>query len=152
MGTMKQHARRSPCPINFALEIFGDKWTLLIIRDLVFFHKTGYGEFLDSPEGISTNILADRLKQLVDNGLIEKFTDQSDKKKYLYLLTEKGEALIPVLVELIRWGAEYDLQTREVIPPEINARLKADVQGFIEETRQSVRQQRDEYSEFVQTN
>lgn len=149
---MKQHTKRSPCPINFALEIFGDKWTLLIIRDLVFFDKKGYGEFLDSPEGISTNILADRLNRLVDNGLIEKFPDQRDKKKYLYLLAEKGEALIPVLVELILWGVKYDPQTREVIPPKINACLNADVQGFIDETRQSVRQQRDEYLGSVQTN
>lgn len=146
---MTESIRRSPCPINFALELFGDKWTLLIIRDLIFMRKKGYGEFMESPEGISTNILADRLRQLVDNGLIEKYPDHNDKKKFVYLLTEKGEALVPVLVEIIRWGAQYDEQAKNAIPIEISARLESDAMAFVEETRQSVRKERKQYLKWL---
>jgi len=90
------------------MEMLGDKWTLLIIRDMVLFQACRYGELQQSLGDISTNILANRLKQLVENGLIEKFKDPDDGKSAIYLLTNKGLDLMPVLGHLIRWGTKYD--------------------------------------------
>ena len=105
---MKEIKRKSDCPINFALEIFGDKWTFLIVRDLMFKGKHFYGEFLLSEEGIATNILSDRLSLLESNGLISKSSDPSHKQKIIYHLTRKGIDLVPLLVEVIMWSAKYD--------------------------------------------
>ncbi len=105
---MKQIKRKSDCPINFALEIFGDKWTFLIVRDLMFKRKHFYGEFLLSEEKIATNILADRLSLLESNGIVSKSSDPSHKQKIMYSLTQKGIDLAPVLVEFIMWSAKYD--------------------------------------------
>jgi DNA-binding HxlR family transcriptional regulator len=98
--------RRSNCPLNVALELFGDKWSLLLLRDMLVLGKSRYGEFLDSPEGISTNILASRLKQLEGNGLLEKLADPRDRKTSVYLPTPLGVSLLPVVLEVIRWGAD----------------------------------------------
>src|SRR5215813_12696097 len=108
---MAKHHRRSDCPINFALESFGDLWTLLIVRDIVYFGKKSYGEFLESDEGIATNILASRLEQMEATGLLVKHPHPFDKRKELYELTEKGLDLIPILLELANWGAHHDPQT-----------------------------------------
>ncbi|WP_310621240.1 winged helix-turn-helix transcriptional regulator [Flexibacterium corallicola] len=97
---------RSSCPINFGLELFGDTWSLLIIRDLIFNGKQTYGEFLTSAEGISTNILGNRLQKLEGAGILQKRVADDNKKVFLYSLTEKGTRLAPVLVEMIIWGAE----------------------------------------------
>lgn len=105
---MKAIKRKSACPINFALEIFGDKWTFLIVRDLMFKGKHFYGEFLLSEEGIATNILSDRLSLLESNGIISKSSDPSHKQKIIYRLTRKGIDLVPLLVEVIMWSAKYD--------------------------------------------
>jgi DNA-binding HxlR family transcriptional regulator len=105
-----QH-RRSDCPINFALEMVGDSWSLLIIRDMVYFGKQTYGEFLESDEGIATNILASRLAQLEQKGILVKKRCDADKRKDLYALTEKGLDLIPILVEMVNWGAKHDPET-----------------------------------------
>ena len=105
---MKAIKRKSDCPINFALEIFGDKWTFLIVRDLMFKGKHFYGEFLLSEEGIATNILSDRLSLLESNGIISKSSDPSHKQKIIYRLTRKGIDLVPLLVEVIMWSAKYD--------------------------------------------
>ena len=105
---VKQIVRKSDCPINFALEIFGDRWTFLIVRDLMFKGKHYYGEFLTSEEKIATNILADRLALLEMNGIISKSSDPSHKQKIIYRLTLKGIDLIPILVEVIMWSAKYD--------------------------------------------
>jgi DNA-binding HxlR family transcriptional regulator len=105
---MKQLKRKSDCPINFALELFGDRWTLLIIRDLMFKEKNFYGEFLLSEEKIATNILADRLSLLESNGIISRSSEPSHKQKIIYSLTQKGIDLVPVLVEFILWSAKYD--------------------------------------------
>src|SRR5262249_57463549 len=104
----KQHDRRSDCPISFALETFGDLWSLLIVRDIVYFGKKTYGEFLESDEGIATNILASRLAQLEQKGLLLKKPHERDKRKDLYVLTEKGLDLIPILLELAAWSAQHD--------------------------------------------
>ena len=104
---MKKITRRSTCPISTTLDILGDKWTLLIIRDLMFKGKRTYGEFLQSEEKIATNILADRLLILEKNRIVEKRAFPGNKAKYLYQLTPKGIDLMPILFEIILWGDEY---------------------------------------------
>lgn len=98
------------CPISFALEVFGDRWTLLIIRDLIFKGKKYYGDFLNSPEKISTNILADRLEKLVSTGVISKSQDVGHLSKYVYALTPKGKDLLPLLLEMTVWSSKYNPQ------------------------------------------
>ena len=100
--------RRSGCPISFSLDLFGDKWTLLVIRDLMFFGKRQYSEFLQSAEGIATNILAERLARLEAAGIIRQVPHPESRAKHLYALTEKGLDLCPVMLELIVWGAQHD--------------------------------------------
>ena len=100
---IKINAMRSPCPIANALDIFGDKWTLLVLRDL-FTGKSTFGDFQSSPEGIPTNILADRLKRLQAYGLIDKKPYQQRPLRYAYALTAKGRSLGPVLKEMSDWG------------------------------------------------
>ncbi|HWJ28874.1 MAG TPA: helix-turn-helix domain-containing protein [Flavisolibacter sp.] len=100
---------RSDCPLNFWVELLGDKWSLLIIRDLIFFDKHYYGEFLSSMEGISTNILADRLAMLEGEGFIWKDYDREHKQKIIYRLTEKGIDLLPVIMEIGLWSDKYAL-------------------------------------------
>lgn len=131
-----QH-RRSDCPISFALETFGDTWSLLIIRDIVYFGKHTYGEFLASEEGMATNILASRLARLEEQGILVKHPSPSDKRKEEYVLTEKGLDLIPVLAEMANWSAEYDPQTGA--PPAWIALMKAKREEMIERMRETVR-------------
>jgi DNA-binding HxlR family transcriptional regulator len=128
---MKAKMPKSHCPVNFALEIFGDKWTLLIIRDLLFFGKKYYGEFINSEEGISTNILADRLNLLEKKGFVQKHNDAAHGSKYVYQPTQKAIDLIPMLLEMILWSAKYDPAT--AAPKEFVARLKRDQKGVINE-------------------
>lgn len=103
-----QRKLRSHCPINFALETFGDKWSLLILRDIIFRGRKTYGEFLKSDEGFATNILASRLVLLEKEGILRKQPNRDDARKDLYELTEKGLDLIPLLFEMILWSAKYD--------------------------------------------
>jgi DNA-binding HxlR family transcriptional regulator len=104
---MRRAQYRSKCPVNFALETFGDMWSLLIVRDIIRFKKKTYGEFLNSDEKISTNILADRLSRLVQVGILRKMPDKSDKRKDIYKLTQKGIDLYPMMLEMILWGVKY---------------------------------------------
>lgn len=127
---MSKLKRRSDCPISFALDIFGDKWTLLIIRDLMFKGKHSYGEFLQSGEGIATNILADRLALLEKAKIIEKAADPENKAKNIYSLTEKGIQLMPILIEIINWSATYDPYTDA--PKDFIKKIKADREELIE--------------------
>jgi DNA-binding HxlR family transcriptional regulator len=101
--TIKIGDMRSPCPIANTLDIVGDKWTLLVIRDM-FAGKSTYSEFQSSPEGIPTNILANRLQRLVQYHLIQKTPYQQRPVRYAYQLTEKGHSLEPVLKEMAEWG------------------------------------------------
>src|SRR3989442_6550548 len=105
------HQRRSDCPINFALETFGDPWSLLIIRDIVYFGKKTYGEFLASEEGIATNILASRLAHLEHQSILVKQIFEKDKRKEEYVLTGKRLDLIPVLVDIANLSAQHDSRT-----------------------------------------
>ncbi len=104
---LQMHNPRSDCPINLGLEIFGDRWSLLIIRDMIFGYKTTYNEFLASDEKIATNILSSRLKMLEGWGLIEKESDPIKKTRHRYLLTKAGLDLIPMLVEIMLWSDSY---------------------------------------------
>ena len=104
---MTDHAYRSGCPINLGLEVFGDKWTLLIVRDLMFAGKRHYREFLASDEGISSNILADRLAMLVEAGIVSKADDPGHRLKAIYSLTEKGIELLPIVAQISRWSRKY---------------------------------------------
>ncbi len=128
---------RSPCPVVFALDLFGDRWTLLIVRDLVFTEHVTYGEFLQSGEGISTNILADRLKRLEDRGIVTKQDDPEHGARYCYRLTEKGLALVPVLVEMIRWSAHH--QPGTPVSAAFRRRLDREPRAVADEIAQRVR-------------
>jgi DNA-binding HxlR family transcriptional regulator len=98
---------RSPCPIACTLDLLGDRWTLLVIRDMLFFDKQRFEEFLESPEGISTNILADRLKSLEALGLVEKKPYGNHVRRMNYCLTEAGKSLKPVLKIMAVWGLKH---------------------------------------------
>ena len=104
-------SRRSDCPISFALDVFGDRWTLLVIRDILFKHKHRYSEFLGSEERMATNILADRLRRLEDVGMITRTKAARNAGGVTYALTEKGLDLAPMLVEMILWSAKHDAAT-----------------------------------------
>lgn len=109
---------RSHCPVNFALEAIGDRWAMLILRDIVFRGKRTYGEFLKSEEGFSTNILASRLVRMVETGILQLEVHEADGRKGVYSLTEKGLDLIPVLFEMVLWSAKHDSQSeaRRIAP------------------------------------
>jgi DNA-binding HxlR family transcriptional regulator len=100
--------RRSGCPVSISLEIFGDRWSLLIIRDLMVRAYRTFKEFQESGEGIATNILADRLRKLEAAGIISAQAEDADARKVNYRLTEKGIDLAPVLLELLIWGAQHE--------------------------------------------
>lgn len=108
---------RSGCPINLSLEMFGDKWSLLIIRDMMFADKRHFRELLRSEEGISSNILADRLRMLVEEGMITRADDPTHKQKVIYSLTEKAIALVPVFAHLGAWGHRYLPASEELSVP-----------------------------------
>ena len=104
---MLKSKKRSDCPVSSSLDIWGDKWSLLIIRDLMDAKECTYGDFLKSPEGIATNILATRLQTLEENKLIEKLDHPDSKAKVLYKLTQKGIDLVPVMIEISLWAEKY---------------------------------------------
>ncbi len=101
-------APRSKCSINLALEVFGDKWTLLIIRDIMLGGKRHFREFLQSDEHISSNILTNRLNKLEKQGVLAKERDPSHKQKYIYSLTRKGIDLLPVLISMAEWSLKHE--------------------------------------------
>jgi len=98
---------RSSCPISNALDLLGDRWTLLVIRDLLFTGKRRFGEFLNSPEGIPTNILSDRLRRLEEGGVVVKVPYQLRPARYEYQLTAKGMDLFPVVRALVEWATRH---------------------------------------------
>lgn len=116
---MQRHASarpRSGCPISIALEIFGDPWSLLIVRDLLFKGLRTFKEFQGAGEGMATNILSDRLARLEAAGILRKERDPADARRILYGLTTKGADLAPILVELVLWSAKYE---RTEAPPAV---------------------------------
>lgn len=106
--------RRSPCPLACALDLVGDRWTLLVIRDMMFFGKQRFEEFLASPERISTNILTSRLRLLEDLGMITKSPYSHHSRRMTYRLTAYGDSLRPVLAALSVWGEEHLPETRAI--------------------------------------
>jgi DNA-binding HxlR family transcriptional regulator len=98
---------RSGCPINLTVEMLGDRWSLVILRDIILLSKRHFRELLESNEGISSNILADRLKMLVDAGMLTRAPDPSHKQRIIYSLTEKSIALVPVLAQIAIWGRHH---------------------------------------------
>lgn len=123
--------RRSGCPIAFALDIVGDRWTLLVIRDLVFAGKRHFRDFLASDEKIASNILAARLKTLEARGIVMRRLDPESKRQRIYELTEKGADLIPAILELARWGAKHDAKT--AAPRKFIQRIERDRERLIAE-------------------
>lgn len=115
---------KSHCPINYALEHFGDKWSLLIIRDLMFKGKRHYNEFFESDEKVSTSVLGDRLKSLENDGIITKSEDVVKKSRIRYSLTEKGIALLPMMIEMILWSGCFDKNTAAGVEFINKAKLK----------------------------
>ena len=101
-------ARRSGCPLNASIEMLGDRWSLLIIRDMMVRGFRTFKEFLESHEKIATNILADRLRKLESDGIISVEPDPSDGRKSIYSLTPKGIDLAPVLTEMVLWAAAHE--------------------------------------------
>ena len=124
---------RSSCPINFGLEIFGDQWTLLVLRDMLIQQKRTFREFQSSAEGIASNILTDRLKRLEACGLIVREASPTDGRVTIYSPTDAARDLIPVLVEMSYWGATYDRATGA--PPSFRAAYRADREGLIASIR-----------------
>jgi DNA-binding HxlR family transcriptional regulator len=116
-------AHRSGCPLSVFLEMFGDRWSLLVVRDLLFGDKHEFGDFLSAEEGIATNVLADRLRRLTRSGVIDKRPHPSDARKLVYNLTEKGVALAPILMEMVLWSADHE---HVRIPEELRRRMTQD--------------------------
>lgn len=128
---------RSGCPVNISLEVFGDRWSLLIVRDLMVRGFTTFQDFLESGEGIATNILADRLRRLKRSGIVTGERDENDGRRVIYRLTEKGIDLAPVMLELLIWGARHE-QTGA--PPAVIAEMAKSRQAVLEETRRRWRE------------
>ena len=124
--------RRSRCPISIALELLGDAWSLLIVRDLMFKDRRTYNDFLTGGEGIASNILADRLRKLETAGVIEKRLDPGDGRRFVYRLSPKGMDLGPVLVELVIWSARHESTDA---PPTVVRRMRSDREGFLSDVR-----------------
>lgn len=129
---------RSDCPISCSLDIFGDKWSLLIIRDIMLRNKSSYGEFLESEEKIATNILADRLSLLEAENILTKEVSPKNKSKFMYRLTKKGIDLLPVVIEIMDWGAKYNPGCPR---KEVGKRIKKDKAGLIKEYSQKLKKQ-----------
>ncbi|MDQ0081738.1 DNA-binding HxlR family transcriptional regulator [Variovorax boronicumulans] len=110
-------SEKSVCPINLALEVFGDRWSLLIIRDMMFAGKRHFREFLQSEEGISSNILTERLGKLVEYGVLSKTDDPTHKQKAIYSLTPMGIDLLPVVTQIGIWGRKHRPVTDESSTP-----------------------------------
>lgn len=123
--------KRSECPISSSLDIWGDKWSLLIVRDLMFFKQCTYGDFLKSEEKIATNILASRLQTLEINGIITKQNHPESKAKVLYKLTQKGIDLLPLMMEINLWADKYFTLPAE--RKEVLEEVKKNKEAFIKE-------------------
>ena len=110
-------SRRSPCPVSCALDLLGDRWTLLVVRDLIL-GRSRFKDFVSSPEGIPTNILSDRLERLLKAGIVRQIPAADGTKRMAYALTDKGEALRPTLKSLRDWGLTWEPGTKAVLQPD----------------------------------
>jgi DNA-binding HxlR family transcriptional regulator len=134
---MKELKQRSSCPVSTSLDVLGDKWTLLIIRDMVFASKSTYGQFLQSSEKMATNILADRLAVLEAQGILTKAVAADKKSKFTYRLTEKGVDIIPIIIEFVLWGAKH---CPTIADPGLLAELQAGKDAAVEKYQQLARE------------
>ena len=135
---MKELKQRSTCPVSTSLDVLGDKWALLILRDMVFAGKSTYGQFLQSAEKIATNVLADRLAHLEAQGLLTKAVAADKKSKFTYRLTEKGLDTVPIIVELLLWGARHG---STVVAPGLLGELQAGKDAAVAKYQQRAREQ-----------
>jgi DNA-binding HxlR family transcriptional regulator len=133
----KLPARRSNCTISYALDHLGDKWTLLVLRDLLFRGKRHFRDFLASDEGIASNILSNRLKLLESTGMVTREPDPSSARSVIYAPTEKAADLIPALLELTRWSGKYDPHTG--LTPQLARRIATDRDALAAEIRRSIK-------------
>jgi DNA-binding HxlR family transcriptional regulator len=131
--TKRLPPRRSTCPIAYALDFVGDKWTLIVLRDLIMARKRYFQELLAGNEGIATNILANRLKLLEAAGLVTRRVDPAEARRIIYAPTEKALDLLPVLIELMRWSTKYD--PKSAAPKHLVRRLARDREGLIADLR-----------------
>jgi DNA-binding HxlR family transcriptional regulator len=135
MAGRRSNRRASACPINASLEVLGDRWSLLVVRDVIFAGYRTFNEFLHAGEGMATNILTDRLAKLTEAGILTKRPDPDDGRKWLYGLTQKGLELAPVLLALSRWGTQHE----QGIPPAgVLDRYEADRVGFLAELKRKL--------------
>jgi DNA-binding HxlR family transcriptional regulator len=130
---LKSSARRSDCPIACALDVVGDKWTLVVLRDMIMLRKRRFQELQAGNEGIATNILASRLKHLEAAGMIRRRRDPQQARRAIYTPTAKALDLLPILVELVRWGTKYS--PKSAVPPRLLRRMTDDRDGFIADLR-----------------
>lgn len=133
----RKSKRRSGCPVSISLEMFGDRWSLLIVRDLMVRGFRTFREFEESGEGIATNILADRLQKLKAAGIISAETEEVDGRRVNYRLTEKGIDLAPVLLELLIWGARHEVTAA---PCALIAEMEKNREGVLAEVRRRWRE------------
>jgi len=124
--------RRSECPLNASVEMLGDRWSLLIIRDMMLQEFRTYKQFMECYEGIASNILADRLRKLIAYGIITAEPDPSDGRKRIYLLTEKGIDLAPVLTEMVVWAAAHEDTGNQALVRQ----MREDKEKFLEGVRE----------------
>ncbi|CAN5770681.1 helix-turn-helix domain-containing protein [soil metagenome] len=130
--------KRSDCPISCSLDVFGDKWSLLIIRDVMLRGKMSYSEFLNSEEKIATNILVNRLGVLEAENILSKQVSPVNKSKYIYSLTQKGADLLPVVIEIMDWGAKHNTNCPR---RELGKKIKKDKPAVIKELSQELKKQ-----------
>ncbi len=129
---------RSDCPISCSLDVFGDKWSLLIIRDIMLRGKMSYSEFLESEEKIATNILVNRLSVLEAENILSKQVSPTNKSKFIYSLTERGIDLLPIIIEIMDWGAKYNVNCPR---KELGKKIKKDKAGVIKEYYEKLKKQ-----------
>ncbi len=137
---MKRTDIKSHCPINFTLEILGDPWSLLVLRDVVFFGKQTFKEFLESSERITTSVLTSRLNNLEAEGILLKRPHPTDQRSALYQLTEKGIGLVPVLLAMMEWGTRHDPKSAGHRKKDLVARIAAEQSAISKEVQATLRQ------------
>lgn len=124
------------CPVRYAASIFADKWSFMLLRDVLFKGKRYYGEFLESGEGISTNILADRLTKFENSGIFTRHPDPNKKSKVFYLPTDKALELIPIFLSIIEWAERHDQNTE--VPRDFIASYRHDADAVILESKKLI--------------
>ena len=129
---------KSNCPIAYSLDIFGDRWSLVVLRDLVLWGKTRFAQMLESDERIASNILADRLERLERQGIIAREPDPTDRRQKVCRVTTKGLSLTPVLLEIAAWGASNDANTGA--PPGFAAAFYTDREAYYHDHRRLISQ------------